>query len=92
MDIDNLGMTAAELRAAANTPEVHAASIEAATDFIIEHHSEELEDFASEELASTIAMHAAVLTRFYLSALGDPNLLQKIRDAREEEEEEGYEY
>jgi hypothetical protein len=63
----------AQLRAAANSPEVHAAAITAAKDFLMARP--ELPGLTSDTAAVTIAMHAAILFRSYLDFVGTDGLV-----------------
>jgi hypothetical protein len=75
------GIGAAELRAAANAPEVHAAALTAAKDYLLSRGSE-LRDMPSSDMAATIAMHAALILRAYLDAVGEPGLVAEVARAK----------
>ncbi|MGL6096549.1 MAG: hypothetical protein ACRC7O_12215 [Fimbriiglobus sp.] len=65
--------SATQIRATANAPEVHAAAITAAKDFLMARP--ELPSLTSDTAAATIAMHAAILFRSYLEFVGTDGLV-----------------
>jgi hypothetical protein len=68
--------TGAVVRATANTPEVHAAALVAAKDFLLTRP--ELAGMTSDTAAAVIAMHAAVIFRTYLDIVGNDGLVPDI--------------
>lgn len=71
------GMPPADaIRAGANVPEVHAAALKAATDFLLTRP--ELAGMPSDTAAAAIAMHAAVIFRTYLDIVGNDGLVPDI--------------
>jgi hypothetical protein len=64
------------LRASANTPQVHAAAIHAAKDFLLTRP--ELAGMTSDTAVAVIAMHAAVIFRTYLDIVGNDGLVPDI--------------
>lgn len=71
-----VGPTADDIRAAANTPAVHAAAIQAAKDFLVTRP--ELAGMSSDTAVAVIAMHAAVIFRTYLETVGHDGLVPDI--------------
>ena len=67
----------AALRAAGNTPEVHAAAIIAAKDLLLSRTAD-MAGVPSDTAATAIAMHAAVIVRAYLELLGADGLVPSL--------------
>jgi hypothetical protein len=68
--------TGTEIRATAIAPQVHAAAITAAKDFLLTRP--ELAGMTSDTAAAVIAMHAAVIFRTYMEIVGNDGLVPDI--------------
>ena len=66
----------AELRAAANSPEVHAAAMLAAKDLLL--NRPDIAAMPSDTAAASIAMHAAVILRTYLDIVAAEGLIPDL--------------
>jgi hypothetical protein len=64
------------IRGSANHPQVHAAAIQAAKDFLLTRP--DLAGMTSDTAAAVIAMHAAVIFRTYLDIVGNDGLVPDI--------------
>jgi hypothetical protein len=74
MNVPHTPLDGPRRREAANSPEVHAAAIRAAAELyreaLLKAAGEGFPDLSSPTVARTVALHAAVLLRTYLSLVG----------------------
>ncbi|MFO0956525.1 MAG: hypothetical protein U0800_03550 [Isosphaeraceae bacterium] len=79
--IDSHGIPGNQLRAEANAPEVHAAAIRAAKEYILARGGDTA-DVGSDQMMATIGLHAAILMRTYLDAIGHEGLALEVARSR----------
>jgi hypothetical protein len=77
LNVDTVSIPAEQRRAAANSPEVHAAAILAAKDYILSM-ADTIEGIDSSALAQTIAFHAALIMQSYLTLVGSDDLAGQL--------------
>jgi hypothetical protein len=73
-----LGVTPEQLRAAANAPEVHAAALTAAKEYVLSAMDRGRAVAGSDSVAHTVALHAAVLMHAYLEMVGTEGLAAQL--------------
>jgi hypothetical protein len=79
--VDSHGIAWDQIRAAANAPEVHASAIIAAKDYLLARGVDEA-DVKSDSAMATIGLHAAILMRTYLDAIGEAGLALEVAKGR----------
>jgi hypothetical protein len=78
LKLADLGVTPEQLRAAANAPEVHAAALLAAKEYVLSAMDKGRTVAGSDSVAHTVALHAALLMHSYLEMVGTEGLSSQL--------------
>jgi hypothetical protein len=78
LKLAELGVTPEQLRAAANAPEVHAAALLAAKEYVLLAMDKGRAVAGSDSVAHTVALHAALMMHSYLEMVGTEGLADQL--------------